>query len=78
MQTEHSAGTGKAEERFDKKAAGAIAYSVGDYVWVIRYTTEKNERAPKEVERTLHDYVSAPGGTFIQTEYRPSRSLGKY
>ena len=42
------------------------------------YTTERNEKATKEVEGTIHDYGSAPGGTFLQTEYRPSRSLRKY
>ena len=30
------------------------------------YTTERNnEKAPKEVEGTLHDYRSAPQGTFL-------------
>ena len=43
-----------------------------------RYTTVKNEKAPKEAEGTLHNYGSAPGGTFLQTEYRPSRSPRKY
>ena len=43
-----------------------------------RYTTERNKKAPKKVEVTLHDYGSAPGGTFLQTEYRPSRSLRKH
>ena len=28
-----------------------------------RYTTERDEKAPKKVEGTLHDYGSAPGGT---------------
>ena len=43
-----------------------------------RYTTESNKKAPKEVEGTLHGYGSAPGGMFLQTDYRPSRSLRKY
>ena len=30
-----------------------------------RYTTERNEKAPKEAEETLHEYGSAPGGTFL-------------
>ena len=30
-----------------------------------RYTTERNEKAPKEVEGTLHDYRRAPGGSFL-------------
>ena len=30
-----------------------------------RYTTERDEKAPKKVERTLHDYRSAPGGTLL-------------
>ena len=30
-----------------------------------RYTTERNEKAPKKVEGTLHDYGSAPGGTLL-------------
>ena len=29
-----------------------------------RNTAEKKEKADKEVERTVHDYKSAPGGTF--------------
>ena len=33
-----------------------------------RFTTERNKKAPKKVEGTLHDYGSAPGGTFLQTE----------
>ena len=34
-----------------------------------RYTTEMNEKSPKKVEGTLHDYGSAPGGTLLLTEY---------
>ena len=30
-----------------------------------RYTTERNEKAPKEAEGTLHDYRSAPRGRFF-------------
>ena len=30
-----------------------------------RYTTERNEKAPKELEGNLHDYRSAPGGMFL-------------
>ena len=30
-----------------------------------RYTTERDEKAPKEVEGTLHDYRGAPGGTLL-------------
>ena len=30
-----------------------------------RYTTERNEKAPKKMEETLHDYRSAPGGTLL-------------
>ena len=29
-----------------------------------RYTTERDERAPK-IEGTLHDYRGAPGGTLL-------------
>ena len=29
------------------------------------YTTERNEKAPKEVEGTLHDNGGAPGGTLL-------------
>ena len=43
-----------------------------------RYTAETDENAPKEMEGTLHDYGSSLGGMFLQTEYRPSRSLRKY
>ena len=47
-------------KRFEKKAAGAKAYSVGE-----RHTTERNEKAFKKVEGTLHDYGGAPGGTLL-------------
>ena len=30
-----------------------------------RYTTEGDEKAPKKVEGTLHDYRSALGGTLL-------------
>ena len=30
-----------------------------------RYTTERNEKAPKSVKVTLHDYGSASGGTLL-------------
>ena len=30
-----------------------------------RHTTERNEKAPKKVEGTLHDYGGAPGGTLL-------------
>ena len=30
-----------------------------------RYTTERNKKAFKKVEGTLHDYGSAPGGTLL-------------
>ena len=46
-------------KRFDKKAAGAKTYSVGDYVC----TTERDKETSKEMEGTLHDYGGAPGGT---------------
>ena len=31
-------------KRFDKKAAGAKAYSVGDYVWVLQNKVHQEER----------------------------------
>ena len=34
-----------------------------------RYTTEKEEETPKEVEGTVHDNGGASGGTFLQTKY---------
>ena len=40
-----------------------------------RYTIERNGKTPKEVKGTLHDYGSTAGETFLQTEYRPSRSF---
>ena len=53
-------------KRFDKKAAGAKAYSVGDYVWVFQNVIPpKGKKAPKEVKGTLHDYGNSPGGTFF-------------
>ena len=30
-----------------------------------RYTTERNKKAPKKVEGTLHDYKKASGVTFL-------------
>ena len=30
-----------------------------------RHTTERNEKASKKVEGTLHDYGGAPGGTLL-------------
>ena len=30
-----------------------------------RYTTKRDEKAPKKVEGTLHDYRGAPGGTLL-------------
>ena len=50
---------------FDKKAAGARAYSVGDYVWVVQNVIlpKGTKKLLKKVEGTLHDYGSAPGGT---------------
>ena len=49
---------------------------------VIRRQQEVNELCrrggdPKEVEGTLHDHGSAPRGTFLQSEYRSSRSIRK-
>ena len=29
------------------------------------YTTERDEKTPKKVEETLHDYRGAPGGTIL-------------
>ena len=54
-------------KRFDKKTAGAKAYSVGDYVWVFQNVipSKGKKNAPKEVEGTLHDYRNVAGGTFL-------------
>ena len=30
-----------------------------------RYTTERDKKAPKKVEGTLHDYKGASGGTLL-------------
>ena len=30
-----------------------------------RYTTKRNENAPKEMDGSFHDYRGAPGGTFL-------------
>ena len=69
----------QARQRKDsiKKAAGAKAYSVEDYLWVFQNVIppKGTKKTTKEVERTLHDNRSAPGGTFLKTEYRASRSL---
>ena len=54
-------------KRFDKKAAGAKAYSVGDYVWVFQNVIppKGTKKLLKKVEGTLHDYGGAPGGTLL-------------
>ena len=54
-------------KRFDKKAAGAKAYSVGDYVWVFQNVIppKGTKKASEEVEGTLHDYRGAPRGTLL-------------
>ena len=30
-----------------------------------RHTTKRNEKAPKKVKGTFHDYRGAPGGTVL-------------
>ena len=52
---------------FDKKAAGAKAYSVGDPVWVFQNVIlpKGTKKLLKKVEETLNDYGSAPRGTFL-------------
>ena len=30
-----------------------------------RHTHERNEKAPRKVDRTVHDYGGAPGGTLL-------------
>ena len=54
-------------KRFDKKAAGAKAYSVGDYVWVFQNVIppKGTKKAPEKMEGTLHDYRGASGGTLL-------------
>ena len=63
----YSASTGKAEEKIRQESSwcesllgGRLRMSISE-----RYTTERNEKAPKKVEGTLHDYGSAPGGTLL-------------
>ena len=54
-------------KRFDKKAAGAKAYSVGDYVWVFQNVIPpKGTKKLLKMEGTLHDYGSAPLGSFYR------------
>ena len=67
MQTKHSASTGKAKEKIRQESSrcksllgGRLRMGVSE-----RYTTERDEEAPKEVEGTLHDYRGAPGGTLL-------------
>ena len=64
-------------KRFDKEAAGAKAYSVGDYVWVFQ-----NVIPPKGTKKLLDKWRGPfmitevhQEGTFLETEYRPSCSL---
>ena len=54
-------------KRFDKKAAGAEAYSVGDYVWVFQNVIppKGTKKLLKKVKGTLHDYGGASGGTLL-------------
>ena len=52
-------------KRFDKSAAGAKTYSVGDYVWVFQNVIPpkgtKKKKAPKKVEGTLITEVHQEG-----------------
>ena len=54
-------------KRFDKKAAGAKAYSVGDYVWVFQNAIppKGTKKLLKKWRGTLHDYRGAPRGTLL-------------
>ena len=54
-------------KRFDKRAAGAKTYSVGDCVWVFQNVIppKGTKKLFKKVEGTLHDYGSAPGETLL-------------
>ena len=53
-------------KRFDKKTAGAKAYSVGDHVWFFR--TFFHKETPDEVKGTVHDNGGASEGKFLQTK----------
>ena len=63
----YSASTGKAEEKIRQESSWCESLLGGRLRMGIseRYTTERNEKAPKKVEGTLHDYGSAPGGTLL-------------
>ena len=50
-------------KKFDKKAAGAKTYSVGDYMWIF-----ENVIPTKGTQKLLKKWR----GSFLQTEYRPS------
>ena len=65
MYTKYSASTGKAEEKIRQESSWCKSLLGGRLRMGIseRYTTERDEKAPKKVEGTLHDYRSAPGGT---------------
>ena len=53
-------------KRFDKRAAGAKAYSVGDYVGVFKNVIlSKVTKNLLKNGGTLHDCGSAPGGTLL-------------
>ena len=52
-------------KKFDTKAAGAKAYSMGDYVWVFQNVIPPKGTKKLLNEGTLHDYRSAPGGKFL-------------
>ena len=63
----YSASTGKAEEKIRQESSwckgllgGRLRMGISE-----RYTTERDEKAPKKMEGTLHDYRGAPGGTLL-------------
>ena len=67
MQTKYSASRGKVEEKIRQESSWRKSLQGGRLRMGIseRYVTERNEKAPKKVEGTLHDYGSAPGGTLL-------------
>ena len=65
--TKHSAGTGKAEEKIRQESSWCKGLLGGRLRMGIpeRYTTERDKKAPKKMEGTLHDYRGASGGTLL-------------
>ena len=65
MQTKYSASTGKTEKEIRQESSWCKNLLGGRLCMGISERYTRDIKAPKEGEGTLHDYRSAPGGTFL-------------